>query len=344
MLLTLTNLPHFLATSTTVFETKTLLHGRELLLFILTPVALLGLLSWTWYGPALTLWFNHLTFSGFQFKTNFLISGGFSLLLTAFVLNLHLTSQEAYDYLAACYSFMLWLTLLYSVNNLFTLIFFLEILATLVNLLLITSTFSTTTFYNNLNLQNHQYFQGTTPFTFLQTLITYFWISLIAALNLFLFLLLAYLRWFSFEWSLLEVVFQYNLFQTSLKSLTVGAVIWANFVAAFFLKGGIVPFFLWKPTFFKGLPLPTLMFYVTVYYFWLLLFFYLFFSFYVHDLFQFYSLTMLLFLLLGLLTLTTLVFESTYVRSFFAVSSSLNTLLTLLALTAGAVCDPFLLV
>jgi hypothetical protein len=64
-----------------------------------------------------------------------------------------------------------------------------------------------------------------------------------AALNLFLFLLLTYLRFFTFEWALIEVIFAHTLLTVSLKGVFVGAVLWVNFLGALFLKGGIVPFF-----------------------------------------------------------------------------------------------------
>lgn len=340
--LTLPALVDFVPASSARYTQSPILKGRELLMFAGLPLIYFTLLNWTWVGPTTTLWFNHLLFTGTHLKLNLILTSFFALTLLLIIPNTVFVSQENYDYFAIWYNCFFWITLLYLVNNLFTLIFFLEVLATLVNLLLISSTFGTTTFYNNLNLHQHAYFQPTTPFAFLQTLITYFWISLMAALNLFLFLLLTYLRFFSFEWSLLEAFFTHILLNASLKSLFVGGVLWVNFLGALFLKAGIVPFFFWKPSFFKGMPLPTLAFYVTVYYFWLLLFFFLFLSLFISDVFHFYTALTLTFLFVGLFFLVGLVFESLYLKTFFAISSTLNTLLTLLALTSLSFVDPTL--
>jgi hypothetical protein len=84
-------------------------------------------------------------------------------------------------------------------NDIFNLYVFIEILSTLITLLLITSTFSTTYFYNNLNLNLHNYFNNTTPFFFVQMLMYFFWISLISSLNLFFFLILFYIKFLTFD-------------------------------------------------------------------------------------------------------------------------------------------------
>ena len=87
------------------------------------------------------------------------------------------------------------------------------------------------------------------------------------------------------------------------------------------------------------MPLPTLALYVTLYYFWLILFIFTFLTLFVSDIFYFYTLTTLSFVVVGLLFLAGLVFETFYLKSFFAVSSTLNTLLTLLALTTPGLGD-----
>jgi len=109
------------------------------------------------------------------------------------------SSQEIYDYLLTIYSFFIWLFFLYTANNVFTLVFFFELLSTLTNLLLVTSTFSSFYFYNTTNLNKLVYFQKVGPNTFLQTMIFFFWISLVTALNLFFFLLFLQIKIIAFD-------------------------------------------------------------------------------------------------------------------------------------------------
>jgi len=59
-------------------------------------------------------------------------------------------------------------------NNLFTFVFFLELLSALITLTLVTSTFSSVHFYNTLSYSKHSYFQTSTPTALLQTMLMFF--------------------------------------------------------------------------------------------------------------------------------------------------------------------------
>jgi len=219
-------------------------------------------------------------------------------------------------------------------NNLFTFIFFLEILSTIITLLLVSSVFSSVYFYNNLSLTLNNYFNTTTPFAFLQTLVFFFWISLIASLNLFVFLILLYLKFLTFDWFLIEAIFSYIISLSNLKSIFYIALGWFNFLFCIFLKCGVVPFYFWKPIFFKGTPLHALMFYIVFYYFSIILFLLHFFVVYLNDLFYFNTTVNLIILTIGLVFLMFIVLESYYVKSFLAISSIINTVFVFLAMTS----------
>ena len=221
---------------------------------------------------------------------------------------------------------------LFHANTLFTVIFFIEILSTLVFLLLITSAFSTTYFYNNLNLNLHSYFNPSTPLTYLQMLMFYFWISLIASLNLFFFFILFYLKFFTFDWFLLEFIFYYIILANDYKDVFFIVFVWLNLLFSIFLKCGLVPFYFWKPAFFKGIPLHALFFYIFFFYFFIFLFFIYFFLVYVNEVFFFFLYVNVCLLLVGFLILLFILCEAYYLKAFLALSSILNTLFVFLAL------------
>jgi len=308
------------------------LSGFDLYLFMLTPLFLLLILHFSWSSNMFLVWFGNLIFTGFQYKIFFFFFFFFIIIISVYSSSFYFSSKEVYDYIITCFNFFYWLFFLFSANTLFTFIFFIEILSTLIFLLLITSTFSTLHFYNNLNLNLHNYFNQTTPFFFIQMLIYFFWISLIASLNLFFFLILFYIKFLTFDWFIFEFIFFYIINYSTLKEFFFIALIWFNLLFCVFLKCGLVPFFFWKPTFFKGMPIHSLFFYIIFFYFFLFYFFLYFFLIYVNEIFFFFNFINLLILLIGFFFFMFILCESLYLKTFLAMSSILNTLFVFLAL------------
>jgi len=285
------------------------------------------------------VWFGHLIFGSFQLKITYLVTFTFSLIWVAYASSFYYSSQEVFDYTIITYSFFIWTVFLFYSNNIFTVIFFIEILSTLITLLLITSVFSSTYFYNNLSLTNHSYFNQSTPFSFLQTLMFFFWISLVSSLNLFLFLTVFYLKFLTFDWFTLEAIFYYVVSISNLKSIFLTSLVWFSFLFCIFLKCGLVPFYFWKPIFFKGIPLHALFFYIVFFYFFIFYFFIYFLLIYLSELFYFNIFINLVMLTTGLIFLVFIICESYYIKSFLAMSSILNTLLVFLSMSSSSIID-----
>lgn len=164
-------------TNYNAFSNSTLfssISGLHLLSLLVTPLLLILLVNFSWTSPTLTVWFGHLIFTSFQLKMTYLVTLTFLFIWVTYSTTLYYSSQEVYDYTIVTYSFLFWTIFLFYSNNIFTVIFFVEILSTIITLLLITSVFSSTYFYNNLSLTNHSYFNQSTPFSFLQTLMFFF--------------------------------------------------------------------------------------------------------------------------------------------------------------------------
>jgi hypothetical protein len=248
-------------------------NGSDLIKPLLTPIVLILLVHTSWTGPVVTAWFGHLIFSQFQFKITYVVSFFFTTYLVAFLSGTHFSSINVYDYAITLFSFFIWLWLALFSNNLFTLIFFLEILSALITLMLVTSTFSSHHFYNTTSYSNHSYFQTSAPTALLQTLLFFFWITLVSSLALFVFLLLFYLRFLTLDWGLVDSIFLFVVETGNTRSLFAASFVWLLLLVCVFVKCGIVPFYFWKPSFFKGMTLNSLFFYVYVYYF--TIFFYL---------------------------------------------------------------------
>lgn len=341
----LPNLPSFtLSNSYSRNSLFSSIEGLDLLVLVLTPLVLILLVHSTWSGPTLVAWFGHIVFSTYQFKMTYVLFIFLISYLVSFLVTVHYSSTNVYDFTITVFNFFVWLWFMFFSNNVFTFIFFLELLSASVMLLLVTSTFSSSYFYNNLSYSSHSFFQTSTPTALLHSLMLFFWITLVASLMLFLFVIFFYLKFFTFDWGLVDSIFLFLVAVSSLKSIITLSFTWTLVLICLFIKCGIVPFYFWKPSFFKGMTFSSLFFYTYVYYFALFLYFvYLLFT-YFNEVFllNLYPLTLLL--VVGTLTLSTLLLESFYVKSFLALSSILNSLLILYALPSFQASDLLFLI
>ena len=320
------------------------IEGLDLLMLSVTPVLLILLVHSTWSGPALVAWFGHIIFSTYQFKITYVLFLFLASYLVSFLTAVHYSSTNVYDYTITVFNFFVWLWFMFFSNNVFTFIFFLELLSASITLLLVTSTFSSSYFYNNLSYSTHSFFQTSTPTALLHSLMLFFWITLVASLMLFLFTIFFYLKFFTFDWGLTDSIFLFLVAVSSLKSLLMITFTWSLVLICLFIKCGIVPFYFWKPSFFKGMTLLSLFFYTYIYYFALFLYFVYVLFIYFNEVFllNLYPLTVLL--VIGTLMLSTILLESLYIKSFLALSSILNSVLILYALPSFQASDLLLVI
>lgn len=319
------------------------LTGFDFYWVLVTPLFLITLICLSWSSYPLTAWFGNIILSSFQLKITYLIIFFFFLILTVYSTSFYFSSKEPYDFIIVVFNFFFWLLFLFYSNTIFTVVFFIEITSTLIFLLIITSTFSSTYFYNSLNLNLHGYFNQTTPFFYVQVLIYFFWISLISSLNLFFFLILFYIKFLTMDWFIFEFIFFYVSNLSTNKDIVFLSLVWFNFLFCVFLKCGLVPFYFWKPTFFKGIPLHALFFYICFFYFFIFLFFLYFFLNYLNEIFYYFVGVNILLLLIGFFILLFIICEAYYIKSFLALSSILNTLFVFLAISGSNLTDFFLI-
>jgi len=300
---------------------------------VVSPVIGILLLTFLWSSATTSAWFGHLIIAPFQCKVISLILATFTLVLLTLMSTSYFSSREFYDFVVVIFNFMYWIILLFASNTIFTSIFVIEVLSTLIFLLIITSTFSSSFFYRNLNLSFGHSFQQSTPHTYLQALLYFFWVSLISSLNLFLFCLLFYIKVLTLDWFLMEYVFLFLVNTSSIKELVVIGIAWFILLSCIFLKCGIAPLYIWKPSFFKGLPIYTIFIYICFFYFFLFLFIIHLLTSYFSGVFYFYSYITTVFVLTGLLTLLFIICDSYYIKAFLAISSILNSLFVLMAMS-----------
>jgi hypothetical protein len=165
-------------------------------------------------------------------------------------------------------------------------------------------------------------------------LMYFFWISLVTSLNLFFFLILLFLKFSTFDWYLIEFIFFYITLTNEIKDLFFIFFIWFNFLFSIFLKCGLVPFYFWKPIFFKGMTIQLLFFYIFFFYFFLFLFILKIILLSLNEIFFFFIFVNIFLLLIGFVFLFFILCEAYYIKAFFALSSIINTLFVFLAVNS----------
>ena len=261
------------------------------------------LLNVLWVSNSITAWFGNLVFTSFQHKMLLLLIFVFWVVSLVFANVSFLSSHEVYDFYIVKYNFFFWVAVLFLSNSLFSLFFIIEALSALIFLLLVCSTYSTLYFFRSVSLDFSNFFQNTTPHTLIHAILFFYWVSLLSSLNLFVFSVFLYRYLVTFDWYLIEHIFLYLIKVSSLRDIFTIGVAWFFMVLSIFLKCGIAPFFILKPTFFKGMPLVALFFYISFFYFFIFLFFIHFLTSYFSTIFYFYAVVTLLFISVGLITL-----------------------------------------
>jgi hypothetical protein len=107
-----------------------------------TPLLLNFFINTAWSSSYTTGWFGHIVVTTFQVKVFYLLLLSFFFIWLAYLTNFYFNSSDIYDYFIVSYSFFIWVSFLFYSNNSFTVIFFIEIISTLIMLLIITSLFS----------------------------------------------------------------------------------------------------------------------------------------------------------------------------------------------------------
>ena len=194
--------------------------------------------------------------------------------------------------------------------------------------------FTSAHFYNLTSYSKHTYFHHSYPTSVLQTLLIFFWMMLVSSLLLFLFLLLFYTLILTFDLNLISSFFTFLVASSEILSLTSLSLTWFLFIICVFIKGGVVPFYIWKPSFFKGISYTALFFYIYVYYFSLFVYLVYWVFFVLNELLLVYIYLLIGLVSLGSVVISGVLFESFYIKAFLALSSILNSLIVFFAITS----------
>lgn len=293
---------------------------------------LLLILISTFSSTELTFIYSAFIYSDFQFKYIIFNLVFFLLVITSLLSSSILSGQNIFEFFFFVINLNMWLISLVFVNNLLLFIFSVEILSTINFVLFILSVFNQATFYNLNDIDDFKYFNNTNPSLYLQTLIYIYWIGLLGSLLLFIFIVFLYKLTLTLDFYLLVYLYEWYFFNIAFSTIWFinFSLVWVMFLIIIFLKCAIFPFFFWKPSLFKGIPLHVIQVYITLYFFSLFLYLNYFLFIYLPDIFYFFIFELYLIIFIGLIFLTLSLLDSYFFKTFFALSSSINTLFVLM--------------
>lgn len=219
------------------------LHGNSIITFLCTPFAILVLSLISLVLPSTSLWFGHIVVSNFQLKSTFFLVFSMILIIVYYSYS-YFSSRETYDYFITQINIFYWSSLLFYSNSLITMIFIIEVQSALLFLILVTSTMSSNYFYRNLDFSSYNFFANQMPYAVLNSIMFFFWVSLLTSLNLFLFTIFLYQKLFSFDWYLIEHLFIYFISSSGYLDIFGFSIYWFILLFSIFTKSGIAPFFI----------------------------------------------------------------------------------------------------
>ena len=284
-----------------------------------------------WCGPTVVSGFGHVSFSSFERKIFLLAWLLFTLYLVLHLTSSVLSSTAGFDHITVVYNLTYWTPFLFLTTNVLSLSLVIEVLTSLITLLIITSFNSSSINFNWRSSTSKSLTFSCLSSTYLYSLLTFFWTSLISTLVLFFFIILFYSRITTLDWSLLAIITNYVLFSSTLLHISSVSFLWSLILITIFLKCSITPFHLWKLTFFKGMSLMMIFYYIYVFYFLLFMYFIYLLIGLFSDILFFNSLLFLVLVTVSLFTTPFILYETLNLKSFLALSSIINSSIIFLA-------------
>lgn len=318
----LNNMIHNNRISNTITTIQLVQYLHYIVLFYISLIILV------YSNYSINLFFSSIVFTQFQFNICWLliIICEFLILLISGLLRYQ--PNIFIEYTTILYFLLLWFIGLFMITNLFTFIFFFELLSLTVFFLLILSLN-----FNNLYIyKNITQWQNNNINLFFYSFLYLFWISFISILNLFIFLIYFFKMTTSFDLSFVELLIIYFLYNINFDGYITILYINLLYSFIFFLKLGVIPFFLWKPNFFKSINYFYLLIYICIFYFFIFLYFLLCTYEYFYLIFIINLYFWIVIFLFGIIVLIFSLLNITNFKIFISFSSILNSFLLIICL------------
>ena len=274
------------------------------------------------HGRSETIWFNHFQLNNFHLCVSYLfffVSLSLFWMLRTIIYKNQLVKST--DYLFSLINLVIFLPHLFWVNTLFTFLFVLEIISTLLLYKLISSKLW---FKGPKDEEIVTTSSNKTPNNYVNMVFFQYWVTFLSTIFIVYFYINVFYFYGTTDWYVIQFI--NNCSMLSKSTFLAQKLLVSIFVFAVFFKLGITPFHLFKVEVYKGIPFLSIFFYTTYYF----IVFFLFFIFLLSDLFagftnQYYVLVSSL-LVVGSVYTIVLLFDVSFLKAFFTYSTIINSI------------------
>lgn len=283
---------------------------------------LLTFVSITFYaGHPITNFFNHLRFNNFTTTLpSLIIILTSSLLIYSTFINKSVNNKNV-DYVFSIGLLSCLLPTIYLANTIYTLFFLIEVNSSLVFYKFVTSNFWFKNLNNNLTKST---LKRELPKNYLNTLFFQYWVTFFSSSLLLYSLANIIMLYGSTDFAFIEFIQSSNRHLNYNTDYYIITIIWFSFITGFLLKVGITPIHLFKLEIYRGLPYLSIFFYTTVYFVSFFILFLLLLSSTLTSIFNSIWYVYFLIIIFGGIYTCFLMFNATFVKSFFGYSTVIN--------------------
>ncbi len=299
-------------------------HSNILVKYSMVLLILVFFSVYFYNGFSDSFWWNHLSLSNFTLNILlFVIS--LSVLLHFMVVNLNVSNNvNNIDYYFSVVNISISIPLIFLSNSLYNFIFILEMIS-----ILIFYKFSVSRFwYKNINdtWNKKNLLDRFVSRFYLNVLFYQYWVNFFSSVLIILSILNIVYMYGSTEWIFINLINKINNNVVYFDSIEFNTIVWLVMFIGFFFKIGLSPIHLFKIEIYKGIPFLSIFFYTTFYFTAYFIFFSLLIYQHVNSLKNLFIVPLTIILLVGMLYVISLLFDTNFTKAFFAYSTIANSL------------------
>jgi len=297
-------------------------HFKIFLNFILLIITLLVFSVFFYSGVSETFWWSHLFINNFNHQILILVLF-LSLLLNLLILNINATSNvNNADYYFSILNLSIIIPVFFLSNSLYNFIFFLEMVSILIFYKFSVSRFWYKSIHDSHNKKN--LLERFVSRNYLNILFYQYWVNFFSSVIIIVAIINVMYLYGSTDWLVLNFINKIDLNLIYFKSTTLNFFIFTSMMIGFFLKIGVSPLHLFKIEIYKGIPFISIFFYTTFYFTSYFIFFSMFVFLHLNSLKFLWVFAVAIIIILGMVYLISLLFDTNFTKAFFAYSTIAN--------------------
>lgn len=299
-------------------------NSNLLLNYSIVVLCMLVLSVFFFRGSSDAFWWNHLFLTNFnQNILIFVIS--LSIFMHIMVSNININNNiNNIDYYFSILNISVTIPIIFLSNSLYNFIFVLEMIS-----ILIFYKFSVSKFwYKNVNetWNKKNIMDRLVSRFYLNVLFYQYWVNFFSSVLVILSILNIMYLFGSTEWLFLNLLNKINNNVFYFNGVEFNFLLWIIMFTGLFFKIGISPIHLFKIEIYKGIPFISIFFYTTFYFTAYFIFFSILIYQHINSFKSFFILPITIFLIVGILYIISLLFDTNFTKAFFAYSTIANSL------------------